>query len=71
MRSMLKIKYLPRTFWAEAVATVVYHLNSCPTKSVKFKTPSEAWSSETSVTHLRYPGASHTHMCQNIRGING
>ena len=43
-RSMLKEKGMPNTFWAEAVYTVVYILNRCPTKAVKDKTPIEAWS---------------------------
>ncbi|RDX94009.1 hypothetical protein CR513_23663, partial [Mucuna pruriens] len=33
VRCMLKDKQLPREFWAEAVATAVYILNRCPTKS--------------------------------------
>ncbi|XP_058192064.1 uncharacterized protein LOC131309447 [Rhododendron vialii] len=56
-RSMLKEKRLPREFWAEAVACVVYLLNRCPTKSVRFKTLEEAWNSfKPSVSHLRVYG---------------
>ncbi|KAG6401289.1 hypothetical protein SASPL_138141 [Salvia splendens] len=44
-RSMIKGKDLPRELWAEAVATAVYLLNRCPTKSVRNMTPEEAWSS--------------------------
>ena len=56
-RSMLKGKRLPREFWAEAVACAVYLLNRCPTKSVRFKTPEEAWCSfKPSVAHLRVFG---------------
>jgi len=33
---------MPKEFWAEAVATAVYILNRCPTKSVQEKTPEEA-----------------------------
>lgn len=56
-RSMVKGKDLPREFWAEAVATAVYLLNRCPTKSVRNMTPEEAWSSfKPSVAHLRVFG---------------
>lgn len=41
--SMLAAKHLPNKYWVEAVATVVYILNRCPTKSVKKKVPQEAW----------------------------
>ncbi|RZB68411.1 Retrovirus-related Pol polyprotein from transposon TNT 1-94 [Glycine soja] len=57
-RSMLKEKGLPNTFWAEAVYTVVYILNRCPTKSVKDKTPIEAWNGKKpSAKHLRVFGS--------------
>ncbi|KAL8087732.1 hypothetical protein AgCh_037766 [Apium graveolens] len=56
-RSMVKAKHLPRTFWAEPVQCAVYLLNRCPTKSVRNKTPNEAWSgSKPSVGHLRIFG---------------
>lgn len=56
-RSMVKAKHMPRTFWAEAVLCAVYLLNRCPTKSVRNKTPNEAWSgSKPSVGHLRIFG---------------
>ena len=56
-RSMVKEKHLPRTFWAEVVLCAVYLLNPCPTKSVRNKTPNEAWSgSKPSVGHLRIFG---------------
>nr|KYP47196.1 Copia protein [Cajanus cajan] len=57
-RSMLKEKGLPNTFWAEAVYTVVYLLNRCPTKAVRDKTPIEAWSGKKpSAKHLRVFGS--------------
>ena len=53
-RSMVKGKHLPRTFWAEAVLCAVYLLNRCPTKSVRFKRPNEAWSGRKPIVgHLR------------------
>ncbi|KAK4258396.1 hypothetical protein QN277_007851 [Acacia crassicarpa] len=56
-RSMLKGKHIPRTFWAEAVQCAAYLLNRCPTKSVKYKTPDEAWSGrKPDVSHLRIFG---------------
>ncbi|XP_074362613.1 uncharacterized protein LOC141702933 [Apium graveolens] len=58
-RSMVKAKHFPRTFWAGAVQCAVYLLNRCPTKSVRNKTPNEAWSgSKPSVGHLRIFGCS-------------
>ena len=42
-RSMLVAKHLANEYWGEAVATVVYIMNRCPTKSVKNKLPQEAW----------------------------
>ena len=41
-RSMLKSKKLPKEFWSEAVACVVYLSNCSPTRSVWGKTPQEA-----------------------------
>ncbi|ONK55055.1 uncharacterized protein A4U43_UnF8110 [Asparagus officinalis] len=57
VRSMLKSKYLPKTYWTEAVDCAVYLLNRCPTKSVKFKTPLEMWRNiKLSVNHLKVFG---------------
>ncbi|XP_074369148.1 uncharacterized protein LOC141710363 [Apium graveolens] len=63
-RSMVKEKHLPRTFWAEAVLCAVYLLNRCPTKSVRNKTPNEAWSgSKPSMGHLKIFGCiAYTHV---------
>lgn len=56
-RSMLKDKDLPKRFWAEAVQCAVYLLNRCPTRSLKSKTPQEAWTTyKPSVGHLRVFG---------------
>jgi hypothetical protein len=56
-KSMLHEKGLPKTFWAEAVYTVVYLMNRCPTKAVWGKTPFEAWSGrKLSIKHLRVFG---------------
>ncbi|KAG9450495.1 hypothetical protein H6P81_010460 [Aristolochia fimbriata] len=56
-RSMMKGKTLPKVYWAEAVDCAVYLLNRCPTKSVKFRTPIEAWSgSKPAVGHLKIFG---------------
>jgi transposase InsO family protein len=50
-RSMLKAKGLPGWFWGEAVNTVVYVMNRCPTKSVDGMTPFEAWHEKKSAVH--------------------
>ena len=51
-------KKLPLKFWAEAVHTSIYLLNRLPTKSVKQKTPVEAWSGlKPTAKHLRTFGS--------------
>lgn len=37
VRSIIRTKYLPKSFWAEAIANVVYLLNRCLTKSVNLR----------------------------------
>ena len=63
-RSMLKSKYLPKEFWAEAVDTAVYLSNRSPTRSVWGKTPQEAWSGwKPEISHLRVFGSvAHVHV---------
>lgn len=39
---MLKEKDLPNIFWAEAIYTIAYLLNKCPTKHLKNKITIEA-----------------------------
>ena len=69
VRCMLKAKQMPKEFWAEAVATAVYILNRCPTKSVQEKTPEEAWSGRRpSIRHLRVFGCiAYAHVPDQIR----
>ena len=56
-RSKLKAKGLPGRLWGEAVATAVYLLNRCPTKSVEGMTPFQAWhGKKPAVHHLRIFG---------------
>eukprot|EP01018_Ginkgo_biloba_P002097 Gb_06074 [translate_table: standard] len=56
-QSMMKAKILPNSFWTKVVATSIYLLNRCPTKSVKGMTPQEAWSRrKPSVAHLKVFG---------------
>jgi hypothetical protein len=55
--SMLKAKNLPRTFWGEAICTVVYILNKTSCKGINGKTPFELWYGRTpAVHHLRMFG---------------
>ncbi|CAA7399994.1 unnamed protein product [Spirodela intermedia] len=50
-------KGLPGWFWGEAVATAVYILNRCPTKSVDGMTPFEVWhGKKPAVHHLKVFG---------------
>ena len=56
-RSMLKGTELPNSLWVEAVHTTVYILNKSPTKSVRNRTPYEAWSGrKPEVSHLKVFG---------------
>jgi hypothetical protein len=56
-RIMLKAKGLSNEFWGEAVATTIYFLNRCTTKSVHNMIPKEEWSKKNpSVEHLRVFG---------------
>ena len=57
VHSMLTGKHLSNEYWVEAVATVVYILNICLTKSVKNRVPQEAWTgSKHNVVHLNFFG---------------
>lgn len=48
---------MPKEFWAEVVVVAAYILNGCLTKSVRDKTPEEAWSGRRpSIRHLRVFG---------------
>ena len=52
--NMLAAKHFPNEYWGEAVTTVVYIMNRCPTKSVKKKVPQESWiGMNHSVSHLK------------------
>ncbi len=56
-RSMILAQGLELEFWGEAVNTVVYIKNPCPTKALDTKTPQEAWSGrKLDVFHLRVFG---------------
>jgi hypothetical protein len=53
-RCLLKSKGVLGEFWGEAVSTAVYLLNRAPTKSLKGRTPFEAWHNrKPKVHHLR------------------
>ncbi|KAL5569040.1 hypothetical protein UlMin_025615 [Ulmus minor] len=68
-RAMLMEKGLPKTFWAEAVYTIVYLLNRCPTNAVKDMTAVEAWSGrKPSAKHLKVFGCiCYAHIPQEKR----
>jgi hypothetical protein len=56
-RSMILAQGLELAFWGEAMNTVVYVKNRCPTKALDSKTPEEAWSGRRpNVSHLRVFG---------------
>ena len=57
-RCMLKVKHLPKEFWAEAVSCAIYLRNRSPNRNVRDQTPQEAWSGrKPSVKHLRILGS--------------
>ena len=57
VRNMMEAKHLSNEYWDEAVATTIYIMNRCVTKSVKNKVPQEAWiGMNHSVTHLKFVG---------------
>ena len=68
-RSILTTKHLSNEYWDEAVATVAYIMNRCPTKSVKNIVPQEAWTSmKHSVAHLKVFGCvAYAHILDKLR----
>lgn len=65
VRSMLNGKGSPNSFWAEAVNTTVYILNTSVMKAVEGKTPQEAYSGKKpSVSHLK---VFESECCMHIR----
>ena len=59
VRSMLADSELPKSFWAEALATAIYLQNRSPTKPVEGKTPYEAiYGEKPNVGHLKVFGCS-------------
>jgi hypothetical protein len=55
---MLHAKSLPQRLWAEALNFETYIQNKSPHRSIKDKTPYEAWSSlKPKVTHFRIFGS--------------
>lgn len=58
VRSMLKGKNLPHTFWGEAATTATYILNRYPTKRLKEQVPEEVWSGKKpAVGHFKIFGS--------------
>eukprot|EP00253_Pinus_taeda_P029735 PITA_29735 len=68
-RSMLKAKYLPNDYWAEAINCAAYILKRCPTKAVMNRVPEEAWSGrKQGVTHMRVFGCvAYAHIPDQLR----
>jgi hypothetical protein len=68
-RSMLTAKHLSNEYWAEAVATAIYILNRCLTKSVKNRIPQGAWTgSKHDVAHLTFFGCvAYAHVPDEMR----
>ncbi len=54
VRNMILAQGLELEFWGEAINTVVYIKNRCPTKVLDSKTPQETWSGrKLDVSHLK------------------
>nr|KYP49890.1 Retrovirus-related Pol polyprotein from transposon TNT 1-94 [Cajanus cajan] len=64
VRSMIKGKNLPLSFWAEVVETATYILNQCPTQNLVLLVPEEVWlGKKPLVQHLRVFGTlCYTHV---------
>ena len=60
---------LPKTFWADAMNTTAYLINSVPSVPVKFKLPGEVWTGkELKYSHLRTFGCTtYVHVDQEKR----
>lgn len=69
VRCLIREKKLPQMLWAEAVSTVVYILNRCPTKKIEGKVPWEVWTGlKPSVSHLRVFGSlAYAHVMEQKR----
>uniref|UniRef100_A0A251UJX2 Putative ribonuclease H-like domain-containing protein n=1 Tax=Helianthus annuus TaxID=4232 RepID=A0A251UJX2_HELAN len=69
-RSMLKMKNMSHSYWAEAVACATYLINRAITKSIPNITPQEAWSGrKPSVRHLKVFGCvAYAHVPKQHRG---
>ena len=64
VRTVLREKEIPRSFWPEAVQWANHVLNRSPTVAVKDKTPEEAWADKKpSVEHFKIFGCvGHVHI---------
>lgn len=69
VKCMLRLKNLPKYFWAEAVACAVYILNRSPSSSVEGRTPFEVWSGRRpNIEHMRVFGCiAYAHVPNHIR----
>lgn len=69
VRSMLKVKHLPKELWGEIVSTATYILNRCPTKRLERITLEECWSGvKPSLNHLKVFGSiAHRHVLNQLR----
>jgi hypothetical protein len=67
--SMLAAKHLSNEYWDEVVATAIYIMNSCPTKSVKNIVLQESWTSmKHNVVHLKvFCCIAYAHVLEEMR----
>jgi len=67
--SMLEAKHLSNEYWAKVVATALYIMNRCPTKSVGNEFPQEAWTRmKHNMVHLNFFGCvTYAHVPNELR----
>jgi hypothetical protein len=67
--SILVAKHFSNEYWVESVATTIYIMNRCPTKSVKNIVPQEAWTCmKYNVVHLKNFGCvAYAHVPYELR----
>ena len=73
LTAMLAESGLPKTFWVECLAALIYVLNCCPTSTLPNSTPHEAFrGGKPKVGHLRVWGCvAYVHVQKDKRSHSG
>ena len=69
VQSMFTTKHFSNEYWDEVVATAIYIMNSCPTKSVKNIVLQESWTSmKHNIMHFKFFGCvAYAHVPDELR----